>query len=565
MRKWILLLLAGCFLMACTPGLRAPVTATPPPITVAPSPTPVPTPRPLLGPREGWWNDAVFYQVFVRSFYDSSGDGFGDLQGLIAQLDYLNDGDPTTDHDLGITALWLLPVKASPSYHGYDVVDYYSVNPDYGRAEDFKALIEAAHERGIRVIIDLVLNHSSSAHPWFIESAQNPESARRDWYVWSEETPPLYQGPWGQQVWYRRGAAWYYAVFWSEMPDLNLTNASVTEELYDVAEYWLEEMGADGFRLDAVRYLVEDDLMTATPRLATTEQTVSWLADFREHYVSVSSEAMTVGEVWSHTQEVNRYLESGALDLAFEFDLAEAIIGAVVSGSPAALRSQLALVTTTYDPPHYATFLTNHDQDRVMGRLRGDLDRMKLASSIYLTLPGVPFIYYGEEIGMVGYKPDELIRTPMQWSDAPHAGFTNGLPWQPVNADYEGVNVADQLDDPDSLLSHYRNLIRLRQEHAALRSGSFTPVDSSDRILYGYLRHVEGNQVLVLLNFAAQERDEVILSLAASPLPPGTYSVTDALSGLELSPLIVGEGGGFDSEPLPPLSARRAFIFVLAD
>ncbi|MFP4343806.1 MAG: alpha-amylase family glycosyl hydrolase [Anaerolineales bacterium] len=559
MRKlWLLLLL--CTLVACTVGETPVPTATP----VLPTATPLPptaTPTPLpLGARSGWWNDAVFYEVFVRSFYDSDGDGVGDLQGLIEKLDYLNDGDPATDDDLGVTGIWLMPIMDSPSYHGYDIVDYYRVEPDYGTNEDFKALIDAAHERGIRVIIDLVINHTSSAHPWFINSAGGEDAERRAWYVWSDEQQD-YRGPWGQQVWYRRGDGWYYAVFWSEMPDLNYEHPAVTAEIYDVAEFWLEEMGADGFRLDAVRYLIEDDLLTATPRLATTEETLGWLEAFREHYVAVESEAMTVGEVWSHTQEVNHYLEEGALDLAFEFDLAEAIISAVGSGSPAALRSHMRQVQQVYADSHYATFLTNHDQERVMERLRGDVDRMKLAAATYLTLPGVPFVYYGEEIGMVGHKPDELLRTPMQWTAEAEAGFTTGRPWQAVNRDYAEVNVASQDEDPDSLLSHYRRLIHLRHAHPALHTGAFMPVESSDGLVYPFLRLEDGDRVLVVLNFSGRPRAEVVLQVEESSLAEGRYRALDALSALEVE-IEVGAGGAFEVA-LPPLEAQQPLIFIL--
>jgi glycosidase len=563
MRKlWMLLFLCTMVIAACTTGETPTPTATPVPPTATPSPpTPTATPTPTpLGPRSGWWNDAIFYEIFVRSFHDSDGDGVGDLEGLIAKLDYLNDGDPATKDDLGVTGIWLMPIMDSPSYHGYDIVDYYQVEPDYGTNEEFKALIDAAHERGIRVIIDLVINHTSSAHPWFINSAGGEDAERRAWYVWSEDEQG-YLGPWGQEVWYRRGDGWYYAVFWSEMPDLNYRDPQVSEEIYDIAEFWLEEMGADGFRLDAVRYLIEDDLLTATPRLATTEETLAWLEDFREHYVTVESDAMAVGEVWSNTQEVDRYLEEGALDLAFEFDLAEAIISAVASGSPSPLRSHMRQVQRVYEDAHYATFLTNHDQERVMERLRGDLERMKLAAATYLTLPGVPFVYYGEEIGMVGHKPDELLRTPMQWTGEAAAGFTTGRPWQPVNEDFTEVNVAAQSEAPDSLLNHYRRLIHLRNDHGALRTGSFTPVESSDALLYAFLRQEGADRVLVTLNFSSQQREGGLLQMEESPLAAGRYRAVDALSELEVD-LEVEERGAFEVE-LPPLEAHQPLILVL--
>ncbi|MBC8098621.1 MAG: alpha-amylase, partial [Armatimonadetes bacterium] len=190
-----------------------------------------------------WWNDRAFYQLFVRSFYDSDGDGIGDFQGVIQQLDYLNDGDPATDTDLGVTGLWLMPIHPSPSYHGYDVTDYYGVNAEYGTLDDFKELVAAAQARGMVVMIDWVLNHTSSQHPWFIDS-QQAGSEYDDWYVWRAENPG-YQGPENQTVWYKRGDRYYYGIFWSEMPDLNYRNPDVTAEMYAVTRFWLDEVGID--------------------------------------------------------------------------------------------------------------------------------------------------------------------------------------------------------------------------------------------------------------------------------------------------------------------------------
>ncbi len=211
------------------------------------------------GWRHGWLDGATFYQVFVRSFADSDGDGVGDLRGLTERLDYLNDGDPGTGNDLGVTGIWLMPIFESPSYHGYDVVDYEAVDREYGSLADFRALTEAAHERGIRVILDLVLNHSSSQHPWFLDSASSPASPRRGWYVWRDQNPG-WAPPWGgtAPTWHANpfGPGFYYGVFWSGMPDLNFASADVVDEAERLARLWLDR-GAAGFRLDAVRYLIE--------------------------------------------------------------------------------------------------------------------------------------------------------------------------------------------------------------------------------------------------------------------------------------------------------------------
>ena len=252
-----------------------------PPDLVAPAPAtdagaevaaPAACPAATAAPDDAWYRTAVFYEIFVRSFRDSDGDGVGDLRGLIAQLDYLNDGDPATDDDLGVTALWLMPITASPSYHGYDTVDYRAVSPDYGDLATLDELLTEAHRRGIRVVIDLVLNHSSSEHPWFLDSARGADAPHRDWYVWSDEALD-WPRPWEEaQTWHARGASWYYAVFWGGMPDLNYTTAAVQDEALAISRFWLAR-GIDGFRLDAVRYLVETgkgDGQARDPRLLET-------------------------------------------------------------------------------------------------------------------------------------------------------------------------------------------------------------------------------------------------------------------------------------------------------
>ena len=214
-----------------------------------------------------WWDDAVFYEIFVRSFYDSDGDGIGDLRGIIEKLDYLNDGNPNTTNDLGVTGLWLMPIFPSPSYHGYDVTDYRDINPDYGTMADFRALVEAAHARGIKVIIDFVGNHTSDQHPWFQSSAAN--TAKRDWYLWNTFKPD-YRGPWGQEVWHERNNNYYYGIFWGGMPDLNYNTPAVTNEIKDIVRYWYNDIGVDGFRIDAVKHWIEGKPARNTPATPST-------------------------------------------------------------------------------------------------------------------------------------------------------------------------------------------------------------------------------------------------------------------------------------------------------
>jgi glycosidase len=454
-----------------------------------------------------WWNDRVFYEIFVRSFYDSDGDGIGDLQGVIEKLDYLNDGDPNTTTDLGITGLWLMPVMQSPSYHGYDVTDYRQVEVDYGTNEDFRRLMDEAHARGIAVVVDLVINHSSSQHPWFEASArENPHYA--DWYVWSEDDPG-YRGPQRQQVWHGRAGRYYYGVFWDGMPDINLTNPEVTQELADIARYWLDEMGVDGFRVDAVKHLIEEG-----EEQENTASTMTWMSDFNASIDAVDPDALVVGEIWSTNFTAAQYVPDAA-DIVFDFDLATAYLSSVQQGRPDGVRSLLDRALDLYPFGQYASFLTNHDQNRVMTQLRGDMEAAKVAASLLLTTPGVPFVYYGEEIGMTGQKPDELIRTPMQWDNSEGtAGFTAGRPWQPLAEGYESVNVAAQMDDPSSLLYHYRALIQLRNAHPALRTGTYTPLEAGARQVFAFVRQTDGETLLIVINLDDRDVDEYGIDLS---------------------------------------------------
>jgi alpha-amylase len=444
---------------------------------------------------EPWWRQAVFYEVFVRSFHDSDGDGIGDIPGLIEKLDDLNDANPSTTEDLGVTALWLMPISPATSYHGYDVTDYYAVDPAYGTLDDLRRLLVETHARGMRVILDLVLNHTSRDHPWF-RASRGPSSTYRDWYIWSSSIPS-YAGPWGQRVWHFGGAGYYYGLFWDGMPDLNYRNPDVTEQMYDVARFWLEEVGVDGFRLDAVRHLIEDG-----ERQENTPETHLWLKGFREAAKGWNEETLLIGEVWDTPQAILPYLDD-QMDLCFEFSLAGAILSAVQTGRPSVLREALSEVLAIYPHGQYAPFLSNHDQDRAMSQLGEDTDKAKLAASILLTLPGTPFLYYGEEIGMTGVKPDERIRTPMQWTDGLHAGFTTGTPWQPLSTGRSGISVASQREDPASLLSTYRTLIHLRHATPALGTGDLVLVDAGHPFLLSYLRRYGDSVLWVLHNLSA--------------------------------------------------------------
>jgi glycosidase len=454
-----------------------------------------------------WWNDRVFYEVFVRSFQDSDGDGIGDIKGLMSKLDYLNDGDPSTTTDLGVTGIWLMPIAESPSYHGYDVTDYTKVEPDYGTVEDVKALVEAAHDRGIAVIPDLVLNHTSVEHPWFVDS-ETAGSPHADWYRWSDTDPGETRTD-GTPVWHPKDDRWYYGYFWEGMPDLNLANPAVTTELDTVADFWLKDVGVDGFRLDAIRYYLEDG-----PQLEDLPASKTWLATFKGHVDGVNPEAVLVGEAYTDTRAAASWLP--AVDLTFDFGYASAMLTSVKSYSGAAARTALHEALEAYPPGQRGVFLTNHDQPRVMAEL-ADPALARTAAELLLTSPGVPFVYYGEEVGLDGTKPDEQIRTPMPWTaKGPGVGFTTATPWEAPSAGFEGANVATENSDPASLLSTYRTLIQLRGAHSALSGGDAVVLDTPEDTVLAVVRRSPEETVLVITNLGITAASGPTLDL--SPL-----------------------------------------------
>ena len=521
--------------------------------------TDVPSAMELYGEYDfEWWNDAVFYEVFVRSFADSDGDGIGDFNGLTAKLDYLNDGDPSTDDDLGITGIWLMPIMPSPSYHGYDVTNYQKINPDYGTMADFENFLAEAHARGIRVIIDFVINHTSDEHPYFTLS-ENPNSFYADWYRWEDEAPNEL-GPWGQKVWHEDAVNgdYYLGLFWDGMPDLNYETPAVTQMMYGHADFWLNSVGVDGLRIDAARYLIEDETS-----MENTDETHAWFRDFYQFYKTDAPDAMTVLEVWASRFEAASYVNEDGADLTFDFAQATQVIQGVASRKVSTIYAGLNGAVDYYPSYQYATFLTNHDMNRVMSEFVGDVQKAKIAATVLLTSPGVPFLYYGEEIGMEGMKPDELIRTPMQWDASDGAGFTTGKPWEAINDDADEVNVAMQAADEDSLLNLYRDLIHLRAEMPALSIGEIYTIDSGNKNIFGMLRVLDDEIVLVMMNLYGEDVVAYEYDLSASSLAEGTY-VAEWVYGDdagELAALQVNEDGGFVYQPSETMMGNQISIY----
>lgn len=469
-------------------------------------------PLPAAAPASpSWARGAVFYEVFVRSFADSNGDGIGDLQGLISKLDYLNDGNPRTSQDLGVDALWLMPVFQSPSYHGYDVVDYETIEADYGTNADFERLLAEAHRRGIRIIVDFVMNHSSSQHPWFVDSASGPAAAHRDWYVWRADDPGWTQ-PWGgtNRVWHQKNGAYYYGVFWGGMPDLNFSTPAVRREMERLAAFWIQK-GVDGFRLDATRHLFANgpgDQQNDQP------ETFEYLGEFSATVRRASPRAVLVGENWTETPAIAKYY--GVLPMSFNFPLAAAIVEGVESGEASGIAAKISEVIDAYPPgANDVPFLTNHDMIRLATQLGSDPAKLESAAAVLLTLPGTPFLYYGEEVGLENGSTsgsDELKRTPMPWDASPGGGFTTGRPWYAFSPGRETANVASQTGDSASLLSHYRRLIRARKASAALRLGGLdklrllSPENRSAQLL-AFVREQGKERVLVVHNLGTTEVD----------------------------------------------------------
>jgi alpha-glucosidase len=470
--------------------------------------------------RGTWWREGVFYQIYPRSFQDSNGDGIGDLPGVAARLDHLNDGTPRS---LGIDAIWLSPFYRSPmADFGYDVSDYRDVDPTFGSLADFDRLLSEAHRRNIRVIVDIVPGHTSDQHPWFVAARSSRDDPKRDYYIWAD---PRRGGPpnnW-RAVFRRVGPAWtldertgqyYLHHFLPEQPDLNWRNPAVRKEIDDVMRFWLDR-GVDGFRVDVASGLIRDERLRDNARfqLRGWPRRRNWDLDevheihrgWRKVLDSYDGDRMAVGEVGVRNlqRHVRYYWDDDELQLSFNFHFLERPWSAE---SFRAVVEEWERLLPAHAWPDYT--LSNHDRSRAVSRY--GLERARVAAMMLMTLRGTPFIYYGEEIAMtdVPIPPDRVVdvdgrdpeRTPMQWDASPGAGFTSGKPWLPLAAEYAQRNVAAQRDDPASVFSFYRRLIWRRKSSAALRRGSYRTIPGP-RGVFAYAREAEGERALVALNF----------------------------------------------------------------
>jgi len=486
-----------------------------------------------------WWRDGVIYQIYPRSFADSNNDGIGDLPGIISKLDYIA--------DLGVDAIWLSPIYPSPDRDfGYDVADYFDIDPKYGSLADFDLLVAEAHKRNLHIILDLVLNHTSDQHSWFQSSKSSKDNEFRDWYIWRDakdgKNPPNnWQSVFGGKGWQYDEASgqYYFHMFVKEQPDLNWRNPAVYAKMMDVFRFWLDR-GVDGFRLDVFNeYYKDDQFRDNPPKLGirpfewqrhiydvSRPELMDALKDIRKILDSYP-ERYAVGETFlATTQQASQYCGESKLHANFDFNFLQC---------PWDPGRFLKVINAWEDMlsgrawPNYV--LNNHDVPRSATRYgRGENDeRLKVAATLLLTLRGTPFMYYGEEIGMrdLRMKRSELqdpvgirywpfnkgrdgCRSPMQWDDSEFAGFSSARSWLKVHPNHRKRNVKAQEEQPDSLLNYYKKLLHVRKATSTLQKGMFIPLTYEPRSLLAYLREDAENSVLVVLNFG---RHKVRLAL----------------------------------------------------
>lgn len=508
-----------------------------------------------MEPKKDWIKDLVIYQVYPRSFQDSNGDGIGDIPGIIRRLDHLS--------DLGINALWLSPVYRSPNDdNGYDISGYQEIMEEFGTMEDWDQLCQECHQRGIKVIMDLVVNHSSDEHPWFIESKSSRDNEKSDYYIWRDpkngKEPNNWASVFGGSAWEyvpERGQ-YYYHLFSKKQPDLNWANPKLREEIFSMMEWWVKK-GVDGFRVDAISYLDKPQDFPDSPEPPQPDGysfsaclvngrpgTHGYIRDMNRRIFSPYN-VLTVGEVAApDTEELARYVATQRE----EFDMAIPFVAPVVeisTWSPKKLRQDIAAdYAALKDDGWWARFFSNHDKPRQVSLYGNDQEywevSAKMLAMLLHFLPGTPFVYQGEEIGMtnmrfptieeyndpdakntyrqqllIGATPEEALhqaqmisrdnaRTPMQWNGTENAGFTAGKPWLGINPNYRQINVESQKGDPHSIYHCYKALIALRKESRALSRGDLEILPVPTDTLFALKRSYQGEVLLSFHNFSAE-------------------------------------------------------------
>ena len=468
-----------------------------------------------------WQTSSAFMEIFVRSYFDSNGDGIGDFQGVIQKLPYLK--------ALGIKGIWLMPVTASMDHdHGYAVADYRATEPDYGTMADFQALVTAAHAQGIGVINDYVMNHSASQNPFFLNSQSGTQSPWRDWYIWSA-TQPSGWSIYGNNPWISDNGAWYLGEFSSTMPDWNLTNSAVIAYHQSNMRYWLN-MGVDGFRYDAVSNYVKNgaNAWLDQPQNYTIANSNRALLDqYRQRYMVCEASGDPVG-----------FAAGSACGSAFAFGHNTDLMNAA-QGNLAAIQAVAAYPAQV--PATMATFLANHDSgngQRIYDQLSGNPAQYRLAAATYLLQPGIPFIYYGEEVGMAGGQGltgDPALRSPMSWTgNVANGGFTTGTPYRALASNVATYNVQAQIADPASIYSFYAAMLGLRNSHPAIAQGSYDFYAVQGAAL-SFQRNLGSDHVLVVLNYGAAAGTVALSNLPAnatlSVLYPGAGPVLPSADG----------------------------------
>jgi alpha-amylase len=440
-----------------------------------------------------WYRRGTFMEILVRAYQDSNGDGIGDLNGVTSRLDYLK--------ELGITGIWLMPIfKSEDKDHGYAVANYREIEPDYGSLADFDRLLAEAHKRGIGVIVDYVINHSAASHPAFEQAYDGRKSKFNDWYIFKDE-PQKGWSTFSGSPWREGNQRWYYGVFDQQMPDFNLRNPEVIDFHLNNLRFWLNR-GVDGFRFDAVGVLVENSAIAwenQPENHLLMKRVQDVLAEYGKRYM-----------VCEAPSDPAAFAAASSCGGSFAFGLQKHIIGNIKIGR---VRNDLLAFLRTQPVASMGTILANHDffaGARLMRQFNNDEKSYKMAAATLLTLPGTPFLYYGEEIGLGSSEPvlhdDQAIRGPMSWSDGGNAGFTTAAkPFRPLVNNWKTHNVAVQDKEASSLLNWYRDLIRLRNAEPALSVGKINVLSARDEPVFAFERESGGRKLLVLLNYAYRE------------------------------------------------------------